>query len=254
MIPDFIYESEFWTYAGIGFSAQIIDGALGMAYGTLSTAILLATGVPPLVTSASVHTAQFFTTGLSALSHAWFKNVDKKLFLLLAVSGAAGGVWGALLLGHLDGKLVKPWIAAYLLYVGLYILWRRFVPRKDNPRKRTDLFRGGLGMLGGFLDALGGGWGPMVTSSLIARNEDPRLTIGSVNSAEFFVKTVIAVTFIATATFTFHEIVLGLLAGGVIAAPFGAYVLRFIRPEILITGVGVLIIILSSMTLYQTFF
>jgi uncharacterized membrane protein YfcA len=253
MLAGLLSDPSFWTYAAVGFAAQIVDGALGMAYGTLCTAVLLATGMPPVTVSASVHSAQFFTTGLSALSHSYFKNVDRKLLLLLAVFGICGGIGGALLLTQIDGKMIKPWISAYLMVLGVLMLWKLLRPKKgpllQSPRKR---FRAALGALGGFLDALGGGgWGPIVTTSLLHEGENPRMTIGSVNAAEFFVKTVIAMTFITTVGIHFHEVVLGLLAGGVVAAPFGAYVLRLVKPQILIALVALLIIGLSVLSLYQ---
>lgn len=253
---DFLFEPSFWTYVLIGFSAQIIDGALGMAYGTLSTAVLLSTGLSPLIVSASVHTAQFFTTGIASLSHYYFKNVNKRLMLMLAGSGALGGLIGALLLTVTDGKFLKPWISVYLACLGFFMLLRllkkKRPPDDSKDKKRFTL---PLGMCGGFLDALGGGgWGPIVTTSLMARGRDPRIVIGSVNTAEFVVKTTIAATFIATIGFTFHDVVLGLLVGGVAAAPLGAYVLRFIKPEILMALVSVLIICLGGFSLYQTFY
>jgi uncharacterized membrane protein YfcA len=257
---DFLHHSEFWTYVVVGFAAQMVDGALGMAYGTLSTAILISGGVAPVVVSASVHTAQFFTTGLSAISHSWFRNVNVKLFLTLAIAGALGGMLGAVLLTKIDGDFIKPWIAIYLGFLGFLILWKRFRHKKIVSTEARDetMFRSGLGFVGGFLDALGGGWGPMVTSNLIVRDEDPRRVIGSVNTAEFFVKTLIAVTLSVTMSEElmsgFQDILLGLLVGGVVAAPFGAYVLRLIKPEILMTLVGILVIFLSGLTLYKVVF
>jgi uncharacterized protein len=252
---EFLYDFDFWIYVLIGFSAQIVDGALGMAYGTLSTAILLSTGLPPLIVSASVHTSQFFTTGISALSHWWFKNVDKRLVLLLAVSGSIGGALGAFLLTTIDGKFLKPWISVYLALLGVVMLvklMRKVAQlREGKERKRIAV---PLGMSGGFLDALGGGgWGPIVTTSLMARGRDPRIVIGSVNTAEFIVKTTITVTFIITAGFMFHEVAIGLLVGGVIAAPLGAFILRFIRPEILMALVSILIIFLGGFSMAQAF-
>lgn len=255
---DLFSQPDFWTYVLIGFVAQIIDGALGMAYGTLCTAVLLASGISPLIVSASVHSAQFFTAGISALSHSYFKNINRRLFLILAIAGSTGGILGALLLTQLDAKFIKPWIACYLMMLGFFILWRHFrgkvKPVYEGTGGGRNKFRALLGFGGGFLDALGGGWGPIVTTNLIARNEDPRYVIGSVNAAEFFVKTLIAFTLAAALAFSFHQIVLGLLIGGVLAAPLGAFVLRFIRPQILIVGVGFLIIGLSTFTLYNTFF
>lgn len=254
ILPDIILEADFWMFVLIGFTAQIVDGALGMAYGTLSTAILLSMGIPPLNVSASVHTAQFFTTGVSSASHYYFKNVDKRLMILLALSGMIGGVAGAVLLTTIDGKALKPFISGYLIILGIMILWRLFRKKRDLPpgrdKKRFKLL---LGIFGGFADALGGGgWGPIVTTSLLTGGRDPRKVIGSVNAAEFIVKTSIAVAFIATIGFTFHKIVIGLLIGGVIAAPLGAYVLRYIEAELLIGMVGVLIVALSAIVLGQT--
>lgn len=252
---DFLFEPSFWGYVLIGFLAQIVDGALGMAYGTLSTSVLLALGIPPLVVSASVHTAQFFTTGISSLSHFYFKNVDKRLMLLLAVGGAGGGCAGALLLTTMDGKFLKPWVSLYLAALGAMMLWRLIRKKKAKTETRDrKRFTIPLGICGGFLDALGGGgWGPIVTTSLMVRGRNPRIVIGSVNTAEFIVKTVIAASFIVTIGLTFHYIVIGLLAGGVIAAPLGAYILRFIKPEILMTLVSSLIIALGIFSLYQAF-
>lgn len=257
MIADFLSDIDFWTYVAIGFFAQIIDGALGMAYGTVSIAVLLASGLPPLIVSASVHTAQFFTTGISSLSHAYFRNIDMNLVRILVLGGVLGGILGALLLTIIDGDAVRPWISAYLLGIGILIVWKmirgRFSQKPETPpHKHRNIGRGALALFGGFCDALGGGWGPLMTSNLIAKgDEEPRFVIGSVNTAEFFVKTVITATFIATVGFNFHEITLGLLLGGIIAAPMGAYILRWIKPEYLIGMVGVLVVLLSGSVLLR---
>ena len=256
MLPDMLLHADFWSYVCVGFLAQMVDGALGMAYGTLSTSVLLAAGVPPLTASASVHTAQFFTTGISSLSHYYFKNVNRRLMIMLAFSGAVGGIGGAMLLTMIDGKILKPWISAYLMALGIIILWRIIFGRKSAPpdrdKKRQMV---PLGIIGGFLDALGGGgWGPIVTTSLMVKGRDPRIVIGSVNTAEFFVKTTIATTFITTIGLNFHDVVLGLLVGGIIAAPLGAFILRFIKPQILMACVGTLIVALSGFVLIQTLF
>lgn len=247
---------ELIPYILIGFFAQMVDGALGMAYGTLSTAVLLALGVPPVTVSASVHSAQFFTAGLSGTAHALMRNIDWKLCAALAFTGASGGLLGAMFLVSVDASFVRPWISAYLLFLGLFIISRLF--RKDaNDASRTKIrigiFAPVLGFIGGLLDAIGGGWGPMVTSNLIARGEPPRKVIGSVNLAEFFVKTSIAATLFATVGLTFHTVVAGLLIGGVLAAPLGAYVLRLVKPELLIGMVGGLIVLLSSYQLAKAF-
>lgn len=252
---DFFLHPEFWTYVAVGFAAQLVDGALGMAFGTLSTAILLSTGLPPLIVSASVHSVQFFTTGISAISHSYFKNVHRHLFIYLAVAGCVGGVIGAMLLTHIDAAVIKIWVQIYLLCLGILIFWKLFrkpvlssADTSKNATMNKPGFIGGLGFVGGFLDALGGGWGPMMTTTLIVRGEDPRLVVGSVNTAEFFVKTAIAGAFIVSIGFQFHDVVLGLLAGGIIAAPFGAFILRFIKPQILMLLVGFLI---TGISLYM---
>lgn len=243
MPPDFI------LFVLIGFAAQLVDGALGMAYGTLSTSILLAMGYPPVTVSASVHSAQFFTAGLSGASHTLMKNIDWKLCAALSIAGAGGGIIGATFLTRVDAGFIKPWIYGYLLCLGIFILvrfFRRNVTHKAKVSSRPLLFAPILGFIGGTLDAIGGGWGPMVTTNLLARGHDaPRYVIGSVNAAEFFVKTAIAATFFATVGMNVHGVVAGLLVGGVIAAPLGAYILRVIKPEILMGGVGMLIILLS---------
>lgn len=244
------------TYIVIGFMAQLVDGALGMAYGTLCTAILLAMGVPPATVSAGVHSAQFFTAGLSGAAHTFLKNIDWKLCICLSLAGVCGGIIGALFLVHTDTSMIRPWISVYLLFLGVFIIFRSFrnntVERKKK-KGRLEIFTPVLGFFSGLLDAIGGGWGPMVTTNLIARGEPPRYAIGTVNTAEFFVKTAIAATFFTTIGLVFHEIVIGLMIGGVLAAPFGAYVLRFINPRVLIGMVGGLIVLLSVYQLSKVF-
>ncbi len=244
-------------YAAVGFFAQMVDGALGMAYGTLSTAVLLAAGVPPAATSASVHTAQFFTTGISAISHSYFRNIDKKLLAAVALSGIPGGVIGALILTSLDPDTIKPWIAVYLFLLGCRIFYKVFRRQDSEPKKivkHDGVFRILLGFFGGMLDAIGSGWGPLMTSSIIIRGHDPRLAIGTVNTAEFFVKTAIALTLIQSIGISFHVVLLGLLMGGIVAAPFGAYAMRFLDTRVLMAGVGITITGLSLFNLYNALF
>lgn len=245
----FTIDQEFLLFCLAGFIAQIIDGTLGMAYGVSCSTILLQLGISPAVASASVHTAEVFTTGVSGLSHLYFKNVDKNLFIRLAIPGIIGAVIGAFLLSKvLDGNVVKPFIAGYLLVLGILILIKSIrEPLFKDEIKRVSP----LGFIGGLLDAIGGGgWGPVVTSNIIHRGKTPQMTIGTVNTAEFFV------AFFSTGVFLFFlglegwKIILGLIFGGVLAAPVGPYLIKFLRPRVLMFIVGIFIIITSCYTIY----
>jgi hypothetical protein len=247
----FHIDNEFLLFVGAGFLAQIIDGALGMAYGVSCSTMLLGFGVPPAIASASVHTAEVFTTGVSGLSHIVMRNIDKRLFFRLVFTGVIGALIGAYLISNiLDGKIVKPYIAAYLLLLGIYILIKSF--RTINAKKSNWKFAPALGFIGAFFDAIGGGgWGPIVTSNLIDKGNSPKEVIGTVNTAEFFV------TFFSTGVFIFFvgidawKTVLALILGGVIAAPIGAYILRYMTPKTIMRLVGLLIIITSSYTIFK---
>lgn len=249
----FDISSDLVTYIMIGFAAQLVDGALGMAFGVISSTVLLSIGQAPVVASASVHTAEMVVTAFSAESHIYFKNVNWKLCLPLALFGALGGFLGATLLASIDGDAIKPFISVYLGLLGLFILWKSMLPKKKAPGLLPISTTSALGVTGGVLDAMGGGgWGPIVTSNLIARGDNPRLVIGSVNTSEFIVSTAITLVFITTLGFHFTEIVLGLLLGGVMAAPLGAYVLRLVPAKILMRMVGVLITALSVWQIVKT--
>jgi len=239
---------DFLGFVVIGFAAQVIDGALGMAYGVTSTTFLLAMGIPPAPASAAVHTAEVFTTGVSGVSHLRLGNVDNELFRRLVVPGICGGVVGAYVLTAVPGQTIKPFVAVYLLAMGVFILVKSF-RRAPETTVRTKLIR--LGLAGGFLDAVGGGgWGPIVTSTLVARGNSPRLTIGSINLAEFFVTVAQSAVFLALLGLTNWRISAGLMVGGVIAAPFAAYLCRRLPSRTLMGMVGVLLIVLSTRTIY----
>ncbi len=238
-------------YIVIGFAAQLVDGALGMAYGVTASSLLLGFGVPPAVSSATVHAAECFTTGTSAISHHAFGNIDRKLFRRLLLPGMLGAGVGAYLLTTIDGDMLKPWIAGYLLLMGAMILFKSF--RELVPKEVTSHVSS-LGFFGALVDAIGGGgWGPIVASNLIARGHELRLTVGSVNAVEFFVTLTASLVFLLTMGTGHLGIVLGLALGGVVAAPFGAWLLRFVQPRLLMPVVGVLVIGLSVRTLYHTF-
>lgn len=231
---------DLWPFILIGFGAQVIDGALGMAFGVISSTLLLTMGVPPNRASASVHLAETFTTGVSAISHILHRNVDWKLFARLIIPGVVGGVTGAYVLSNIDGSVIKPFILLYLTAIGLYLLWRGFhlPPKQRDPRLVAP-----LGVAGGFLDATGGGgWGPIVTSNLLLQGSSPRHTIGTVNTVEFFLTSSISLAFLINLGWeSFTTYTVGLLIGGVIAAPFGAMLARHMAPRVLFTAVGVIL-------------
>jgi uncharacterized membrane protein YfcA len=231
----------------VGFLAQIIDGSLGMAYGVSSTTFLLSTGVSPAAASASVHTAEVFTTLVSGLSHLRLGNVDKSVFKKLLIPGVIGGVLGAYTLSTLPGNTIKPFISFYLMLMGIRILWKAL---KKTPAAHNLAHLFPLALLGGLFDAIGGGgWGPIVTTTLVARGNNPRLTIGSVNLAEFFVTLAEVFTFLLTIKLTeYGTVILGLVIGGGLAAPMAAYVCRKVPARGLMTIVGCLIIGLSIRT------
>lgn len=240
------------VYIMIGFFAQIVDGTLGMAYGVLSNTFLISIGVSPTVATIGGHTAEIFTSGVSGLSHLRLGNVDSKMFRALLVPGVIGGVLGAYIFTAVPGEKIRPLVAVYLLIVGLVII-RRALKKVDGTEVRTKLFP--LGVVGGFFDAIGGGgWGPMVTSTLVARGHDPRFTIGSVNLAEFFVTFGEAAIFFATIRSVHWQIIVGLMIGGVLAAPLAAYICKRIPSRTLMILVGALTIALSANTLYQALF
>jgi uncharacterized membrane protein YfcA len=224
----------------VGFAAQLVDGALGMAFGVISTTLLLSLGVPPAAASAGVHTVETFTTGVSAISHALHRNIDWRLFARIAVPGAIGGVLGATVLSHVHAAAARPIVLAYLAAIGLFLVWRAMRHRVEPKRPRVVE---PLGLVGGFLDAAGGGgWGPVVTGNLLVQGLDPRRTIGTVNTAEFFVTAAASAAFVAALGWAaFTAATVGLLIGGVIAAPIGAVIARKARPRLLLASVGALL-------------
>ncbi|EIM00906.1 hypothetical protein RHOFW104T7_08595 [Rhodanobacter thiooxydans] len=241
---------QFFVFAGVGLLAQLVDGALGMAYGLVSNSILLALGLPPAVASATVHTAEVFTTGVSGASHAWFGNVRWRLFWQLAIPGAIGGFLGATFLASVPGDAIRPWVNAYLLILGTMVLLRAFGRRLTRHQVQHS---GVLGFFAGLLDAIGGGgWGPLATSTLIARGGGVRSTIGSVNAAEFVVTICVSATLVWHVGAGHWPIVLGLLTGGVIAAPFAAWLVRHLPEQAVMAAVGSLIVLISLGQLVQT--
>jgi uncharacterized membrane protein YfcA len=245
--------SDLFFYLLVGLGAQLVDGALGMAYGVTSTSFLLSLGVPPAISSASVHVAEIFTTGASAISHFKFKNINKKLLKSLLIPGILGAVSGAYLLSDvIDGDVIKPFIAAYLAFLGILILRKALASKqKKTKTKRIGL----LAAVGGFMDSIGGGgWGPIVTSTLLGQGRDPRYTIGSVNAAEFGITFASGITFLILTGVSSWQVVTGLVIGGVIAAPFGALLVKKMSKRTLMTVVGLLVIGLSIRTIWSSWF
>ena len=246
----------FLLFLAVGLFAQAIDGALGMAYGVISSSVLLAFGVPPATASASVHGAEVFTTAASASSHIWHKNVEWRLFVPLAIAGVVGGVLGAYVLTGIDGSAIKPFVVAYLALIGGWILWR--ATRDIKPKRiRPAWVVAPLGLIGGFFDAIGGGgWGPTVSSTLVGAGEEPRRAIGTVNAAEFFLTAAISATFVwalvtghwkdADALTNHASAVAGLVVGGLLAAPFAGYIAKAVPQRLLTYGVGGLLLILAA--------
>lgn len=242
--------TEFIFFFAIGFIAQLVDGALGMAYGILSNTALLAIGVPPAQASALVHTAEVFTTAASAGSHIYHRNVDWRILARLGVAGVLGGILGAWVLSNVDTGIARPFVYTYLLIMGFYILWKS-AWRLPVLRERSG-WTTPLGFGAGFLDAIGGGgWGPMVTSTLIGSGHPPRQTVGSVNTAEFFVTVAAAATFFAELGASPFEHLIPLIVGGLLAAPLGGWAVKHISARHLMVAVGALIVALSGLQLLK---
>ncbi len=235
-------------YLIIGFAAQLIDGSMGMGYKTSTTTLLLSAGVPPLLASSSVHTAGVFTSAASGYAHWRIGTPDRSLILRLAVPGIVGGIAGAVLLNLTPVAVIKPLVALYLMVMGLCIVLKSLKRLKD---RRQQVDTRGLGMFGGFFDAVGGGgWGPIVTSTLVVNGHDPRSTISAVNIAEFFVTAAQAATFVAVLAAMDWAVIVGLIIGGVIAAPIAAYISQHLPVKRLMLLVGLLIMALSARTLF----
>ena len=233
----------------VGFIAQLIDGALGMAYGVSSNTFLLSIGIPPAAASASVHLSECVTTAVSGLAHWKQGNINWYLIKRLVIPGVLGGIAGAYILTSIDGDAIKPFVSGYLLLMGVVILVKAL--RKNHVHREVRDHLVSLGLVGGFFDAVGGGgWGPIVTTTLVARGNQPRFAIGSVNFTEFFVTFAQSVTFLLTlGMLDTWRIILGLLVGGVLAAPLAAVAARKLPHRLLMGMVGVLIIALSVRTI-----
>lgn len=239
--------SDFLWSVLVGFLAQVVDGALGMAYGVTASSLLLSAGVPPATASATLHAAECFTTGASAISHHAFRNIDRFLFRKLLIPGVLGAIVGAYILSSFPGDTLRPYVATYLAVMGSIIIIKAF---RVFPPRTVTTHLGPLGFVGALVDALGGGgWGPIVASTLIVRGNAVRETVGSVNAVEFFVTTAASVTFFITLGLTNWQMIAALAVGGLPAAPVGAWACKRVRPKPLMVLVGSLVVALSLRTL-----
>jgi len=253
---------EFLIFLIVGFLAQAVDGALGMAYGVISSTTLMAFGVTPAHASAAVHAAEVFTTGASGTAHLYHRNIDWKLFVRLAPFGILGGVLGAFVLTSFDGDTAKPFVTVYLALIGVWLLVRSF--RRIPSRPLPAGFVAPVGTVGGFLDAAGGGgWGPIVTTGLLGFGGTPRYVIGTVNASEFLIALSVSLSFLF-ALLTGHWAqagttgdvlwpILGLIAGGMMAAPFAGWFIKLVPERLLLRLVGCLIVLLAGFQTVQIF-
>ena len=243
--------SALLPFIAVGFAAQLIDGALGMAFGVICNTLLVGVlGVPPALASQRVHIVECFTTATSGISHLLHRNVDGRLFVRLLVPGVIGGVLGAYVLTSLDASFVKPFVLIYLTGIGLYLLFRGIL---YPPKIREAKSIAPLGFIGGFLDAAGGGgWGPVVTSNLLIQGADPRKVVGTVSAVEFFLTVTVSLAFIYRLGFAdLAGATLGLLIGGLIAAPIGAWAAKRIPAKAMLIMVGAVLTLTSAYGVYR---
>jgi hypothetical protein len=243
-------DETWWLFFLVGLFAQLVDGALGMAFGVTATTVMLSFGTPPAQASAMVHIAEIFTTAASGASHWWHRNVDWSIVRRIAIPGVLGGIVGATILSNVDGKLIAPLVTVYLALMGVLILMRALRAFATvEPSKRGMPV---IGFAGGTLDAIGGGgWGPIVTSTLVGTGHVPRYVIGSVNLTEFFVTVATSATFILTMGLADLTPVIPLVLGGIVSAPFAGYLVKIVSTRVLMLLVGSLILVLSLRTLLR---
>jgi uncharacterized protein len=249
----------FYWMVMVGFLAEIVAGSMGMGYGVICTTVFLMMNIPPPVISASIHSAESFTTAAGSISHYKFGNVNKKLTKRLAIPAIIGAVAGALLLSYVGeryAKMIKPLIGAYTLYLGIKILQNAFAKKEANgkiKKKKTNIRF--LGLVGGFIDSFGGGgWGPLVTGTFIKNGRTPRYVIGSSTIAKFILTVASAITFVFTVGIHHWNIVAGLLLGGIITAPFSAMLTAKLPVKKMFVVVGIVVIIMSLISICRSLF
>ena len=244
--------NELLVFIAVGALAQLVDGALGMAYGVTSAGLLMGLGMPPVAASASVHYAETFTCGASGISHLLAGNVRRPLFLALAIPGVLGALLGVLVATHIPSEWMRMLLAPYLLGMGLFLLFRS----TRSPGQRTDVPRGSgvMGLVAGFVDAIsGGGWSALTVSILMARGLPPRAVIGSVHLAKCVVSIAASISFLLTIGASHLSAVAGLIIGGVLAAPFGALFIRRIPARVATLLAGGTILVLGVNNMRQLF-
>lgn len=242
-----LHEPQTWAFITIGFIAQLSDGAFGMGFGAVSSTVLAALGVPREIASATVNGAKLVTGVLSGVAHMAFRNIDWPLFVFLTVSGCVGGWFGATLMTFNSSRWVGVVVSVYLLVVGGYIIWRA---SHDPPEFITRTRITGIGLAGGFLEAVSGVWGPLVTSNLVAHGASPRHAVGTGNLSETFVAiTVFAVLVHHIGFAQLSGAMIGLLIGAVVGAPIGASFTRRLPRKVLAISVGVIVILMSLLRL-----
>lgn len=241
-----------------GLLAQLVDGALGMAYGATSTSLVLAAGLNPAVASASVHMAELGTTLASGTSHWRFGNIDWRTVRRIGIPGAAGAFLGAIVLSSISAEVAKPWMAGILLALGLYIVIRFTFGRVPKPKGRPYVrgrYLAPLGLGAGFIDATGGGgWGPVTTPTLLATGKmEPRKVIGSVDTSEFLVAFAASIGFLLALgnQGIAWSVVAALMVGGLVAAPVAAWLVQFVTAELLGVVAGALIVMTNARSIFQ---
>ena len=248
-------DNRFYWMILIGFGVEMIAGSMGMGYGAICTSVLLSLGLSLPVISSSVHTSEMFGSAASAISHFKFRNINKKLFKSLAIPGVITAILGALFLirfGEAYAYILKPLVSFYTLYLGINILTRAFIKKKKNPGKLK--YAGWLGAIGGFIDSVGGGgWGPLVTSTIIAKGREPRYAVGTSVAAKFCITVASAFTFFSVIGISQWPIIFGLIFGGVMAAPLAARLTGKLPTKGMFIAVGILVIGISLRTILKSF-
>lgn len=235
-----------------GLIAEFIDGSLGMGYGVISSSLLITIGLTPVLASSTVHLSEIFVSAVSGVSHLRFGNVEKRLLVRLLIPGSLGAITGAFILCNLPGDRIKPLVSLYLFTMGVIIIYRSFRQRERPVKEQGTVV---LALAGGFFDAIGGGgWGPIVTSTLLTRGYEPRKIVGTVNLAEFFITIVQGGVFVALVKDLNLFTILALIAGGSLAAPLAAYFCKRIKPSRLMFMAGLLIILLSIRSIVLSLF